>query len=75
MLILRCFQQINSKNYLIGEIYRPPRTNFLKSIERFDFLLNECQKITNNIIIATDQNINLFNIDKKPFIQDHLTIL
>ena len=53
---------ISNNKTIIGEIYRVPNSNLQKSLERYEQILSQI-KDTKNVIIATDQNMDLLNIE------------
>ena len=54
--------KFNNKTYLIGEIYRTPNSNVRTSINRYEYVINKCQDLTDNLIIGTDQNMDFLKI-------------
>jgi len=53
---------ISNNKTVIGEIYRVPNSNLQKSLERYNEILSRL-KNTKTFIIATDQNMDLLNIE------------
>ena len=53
----------NSHSITVGEIYRVPNSNGLLSIQRYEALLDKLNHAGNDVILGTDQNFNLLNID------------
>ena len=56
----------------LAEVYRAPRSSERTSIERYEALLNNLNN-DKDIIICTDQNMNLLKCREKPAINDLLT--
>ena len=63
------------RNLIIGEIYRIPNTNEIKSIERYETILNKLSNTKQEILIGTDQNIDLLKINDKQNTADFLNVL
>ena len=57
---------------IVGEVYRPPHVNVDTSILMFDELLNKCTKLTNDIIIRIDFNLNLLKINENNKIMEFI---
>ena len=53
----------NSHVFIVGEIYRVPNTNKLESIQRYEALLSQLSNFNGNVIVGTDHNFNLLNIE------------
>ena len=51
------------KNIVIGEIYRNPASNKRLSINKYEAIFEKLSKENKDIIIGTDQNINLLDPD------------
>ena len=62
------------RNLIIGEIYRIPNTNEIKSIERYETILNKLSNTKQEILIGTDQNIDLPKINDKQNTADFLNM-
>ena len=60
------------RNLIIGEIYRIPNTNEIESIERYETILNKLSSTKQEILIGTDQNIDLLKINDKQNTADFL---
>ena len=60
------FIEINNENEkaIIGEIYRIPNTNMFDSMSKYESLLAKLDNYRHTIIIGTDQNIDLIQIEK-----------
>jgi len=56
----------------LAEVYRAPRSSERTSIERYEALLNNLNN-DKDIIICTDQNMNLLKCSEKPVINDLLS--
>jgi len=55
---------IEVKNAIIGEIYRTPNSNELRTIAMYDSILSKLQNYKNNVIIGTDQNFDFIKMDQ-----------
>ena len=53
----------NNKRAMLGEVYRVPNTNATSSLTKYENLLQHLQNYRHPIILATDQNFNLLQID------------
>ena len=62
---------ISNNKTIIGEIYRVPNSNLQNSLERQDEILSRL-KNTKIFIIATDQNMDLLNIESHKHIAELL---
>ena len=73
-LIIEIAPQNNSKPIsTLVEIYRNPQSSERLSVDRYQDLLNNLDKDNKDIIIGTDQNMNLLKVNEKPVINDLLT--
>lgn len=66
---------IETKNAIIGEIYRTPNSNDLRTLGMYDSILSKLQNYKNNIIIGTDQNFDFIKIDQHKNTEELLSIL
>lgn len=55
---------LNSKNILLGVLYRPPRSNLESFFDYFEESLSNFYTTYDNIICCGDFNINLLNINR-----------
>ena len=54
----------NSKcHVIIGEIYRTPHSNPKLSVDRYNSLLSKLDRVNTDVVIGTDQNLDLLKID------------
>jgi hypothetical protein len=65
--------QSNKCNVIVGEIYRVPNTNELKSIKMYETISKQLQNYNHNIIIGTDQNFDYIKIDQHKNSEDLLS--
>ena len=61
---------INEKNLIVGQIYRPPNTNERCAISRYEQVMSGICNTKNNIIIGTDQNFDLMKINQNTNVSD-----
>lgn len=57
------FVEIDKHNLLVGEVYRIPNTNENKSVERYNTVISKIMKTKLNVVIGTDQNMDLLKLD------------
>lgn len=57
----------------LAEIYRAPRSSERTSVERYDAILNQLNNDNKDIMICTDQNMNLLKCNERPVTNDLLT--
>lgn len=55
---------LNKQKLIIGEVYRVPNTSEKDSVDRYKSFIEKLQQGNSDIIIGTDQNFNLLNMDK-----------
>lgn len=60
------------KQYIIGEIYRPPNTNEQIALDNYEMTLNKINQTNLESIIGTDQNFDYLNIDQHKNTQELL---
>ena len=73
-LIIEITPLNNSKPIsILAEIYRNPQSSERLSIDRYQDILNRLDNDNKDIIIGTDQNMNLLKVNEKPIINDLLT--
>jgi exonuclease III len=65
--------QSNKCNVIVGEIYRVPNTNELKSIKMYETISKQLQNYNHNIIIGTDQYFDYIKIDQHKNSEDLLS--
>ena len=63
-----------NKKAIVGEIYRVPNTNITSSLAKYENLLQQLESYTHPIILGTDQNFNLLQIDTNTRIKELLDI-
>jgi len=63
----------NKPTTTLAEIYRAPNSRERISVDRYQTLLNNLNRDKKDVIICTDQNMNLLKINEKPVINDLLT--
>lgn len=66
--------EINNKKAIVGEIYRVPNTNITNSITKYETILKKLENYKHPIILGTDQNFNLLQIDENTRIHEFLDI-
>ena len=57
----------------LAEIYRNPRSSERLSVDRYQDILNNLDRDNKDVIIGTDQNMNLLRVNESPVINDLLT--
>jgi hypothetical protein len=57
------FVEIDKHKLILGEIYRIPNTNENKSVERYNTIINKIMNTKLNMVIGTDQNMDLLKLD------------
>jgi len=57
------FVEIDKHKLLVGEVYRIPNTNENKSVERYNTIINKIMNTKLNVVIGTDQNMDLLKLD------------
>ena len=57
----------------LAEIYRNPQSSERISVDRYEDFLNNLETNSTDIIIGTDQNMNLLKINEKPIVNELLT--
>lgn len=60
-------ENVNSKNYVIGVVYKPPSSNSDLFLEEFDILLSRILREGKSVHILGDFNINLLSDDRISF--------
>ncbi len=55
---------LNGVNHIIGEIYRCPGSNERHFLDTYENLLNQIKKENKNVIIGTDQNLDLMKFQQ-----------
>lgn len=61
----RTHTNTHTHKLLIGEIYRTPNSNLIKSHDRFDALFKKIPRSYQQVIIGTDQNIDYLKLHTK----------
>ncbi len=54
----------DTRNTIVGEVYRVPNTDERKSIEMFDNIINKIQQTNKHVIIGTDQNFDYLKLSE-----------
>ena len=68
------FIEVHSDNFkaVVGEIYRVPNTNEVRSISMYENIITKLQSYKHDIVIGTDQNFDYIKIDQHQNTQDLL---
>ena len=65
---------LNKKQVLIGEIYRPPNTDVKHFLDKYNCIIDRIKSENKQLIIGSDQNINLINASTQTLTQEFLDI-
>ena len=65
---------LNKKQVLIGEIYRPPNTDITEFINKYNWIIEKIKSEKKQLIIGSDQNINLINASTQALTHEFLDI-
>ena len=67
---IEVFLEIGTPNILIGEVYRIANTSEIISLDRYNKLINNIIETKLNVIIATDQNMDILKIKINKYSSD-----
>lgn len=65
---------LNGKSYVVGEIYRVPNTNIQLFLDNYFFIIEKVMNENKEILIGSDQNLDLIKLDGQKHIQEFLDI-
>ena len=65
---------LDKKQVLVGEIYKPPNTDVKYFNEKYNYIIEKIKSEKKQLIIGSDQNINLINASTQVLTQEFLDI-